>query len=719
MRRSLAAALLCTTFWTSPAQAVPVAAFISGFQAALGATVGVSGALGIASAVGGFSGFAFGAGAIAAGITGSFLGRALLGLGLSALAASSFDTALPPPSEQLVNFAQPITYRTWVFGESRGGGPIAFTAAANDRRHYTIILAGHEIDGVSQHWLDEYIVGVDADQADYSGRNILTNQDSAAFTAPNIMRNLGRIEVGTGQAGQASPEGLIDTFDELTPEYDFAGLAVGHLWARKVAPQDFSNAYPQGRQWAYTPVTRGNNRIYDPRDGQLKYTANAALIIAYWLTQIWGFSVDWDAVAIEADACDVQIVDNMGISRPKWTINGRIDDSQTFEAQRSAMGLACDAMFFERADGKVGFYVGRYQEPDVTLTEQDFLSCDWTLGQWGTANEFQINYVEPDNAWRETPSGVWVDENSNNSDRDGRNAFLVTNHSQAFGITKRLAKQSRPQAQLRGTIGLVGYELIGKRFFRFNHSGINGSHVMEIGRLERVSAWEFEVEAISVLPEDFDRPASEEPDRPVFQRIDSAFVSQDVTGVTATPGENNSIVVEWDEQPDYLWQTVRWKPVAAVDWQSTTITDAATSFIITGLIDGTDYNVEVRNASAGLLSNPSDWIASTPAVVMTVGNSTAPAGLDAFAVSSVLQDATVDFTAPNDANYFATRIWRGTTATFPGGDATHTEYGIASNADSWTDEGLAPGTYYYWGTPINASGVESATRSGPESVTIS
>lgn len=78
---------------------------------------------------------------------------------------------------------------------------------------------------------------------------------------------------------------------------------------------------------------------------------------------------------------------------------------------------------------------------------------------------------------------------------------------------------------------------------------------------------------------------------------------------------------------------------------------------------------------------------------------------------------TVSFTAPNDPNYYATRVYRGTTTTFADATLVRTEYGIPSNADSWVDAGLSAGTYYYWVAPINGSGVEGAAT-GPESETV-
>ena len=51
----------------------------------------------------------------------------------------------------------------------------------------------------------------------------------------------------------------------------------------------------------------------------------------------------------------------------------------------------------------------------------------------------------------------------------------------------------------------------------------------------------------------------------------------------------------------------------------------------------------------------------------------------------------------------------------------HTDYGIPSETDTFTDVDPASGgtaTFYYWGAPINSSEVEGPL-SGPESVSLS
>ncbi|WP_370313486.1 hypothetical protein [Sagittula sp.] len=719
--KSLAVVLLAST-WLTPTEAhamPPVAALVAGLTG--GALFPVAGILGQLGAVGYSTGFAIGSA-----IGGSVLGRALLGVGLSALAGSftpKFDVPkfnVPEPSAQMGNFAQPVSYAQWVFGRTRKGGPLGFTEASGSRRYYVVILAAHEIEGIAEHWIDEYTVGVDGTVTDFGSSNFLTNGDGGGHTAPDIIKPYGRIEVFRGQAGQTANAGMVSTFTEITSDFDFEGLAGAVVWAARTSPQNFSGVYPNGRQWVYAPVIDGLNQIYDPRDDTYKYTANAALCMAYWITEVLGGQVDWDEVSEEADVCDETVLNADGETLARWEINGTISDDQEFETQRGQMAGACDAFFYERTDGKVGFKVGRWIEPTVTLTAGDFLDCEITEGQWGAdaPSEVVVKYVEPDNAWRQTPSGTWVEDASARKVTSEPELYLVRHHNQAARLAKRLAKVQRPQYQMKGVIGPIGYELIGQRFFALDHAGLGITVAFEVRTLRRVDLALFEIEAVSVQESDFDFvAATEEPQRPEFEAIESGFVSPDITGFSAVQGDGASIVVSFDPQPEYVWQQIRWKTAAASQYQSVTITDGATEYIITGLLDGTTYDVQARNVSAGLMSNPSDWLTDPATQVTTVGSSVPPSALTAFSTTLAGSDVTLDFTTANDGAHFATRLYRGTTTDFGGATLIHTDYSGPNSTASYDDESLAPGTYYFWAVPVNASGV-AGTESGPETETI-
>lgn len=84
------------------------------------------------------------------------------------------------------------------------------------------------------------------------------------------------------------------------------------------------------------------------------------------------------------------------------------------------MIAGCDAYVYERPDGTLGFKVGRYIEPTISLTEHDFYSLQISERAWGPQppTEWVARYVEPDYDWNEAVTGVWVEDEDLKSQLD-------------------------------------------------------------------------------------------------------------------------------------------------------------------------------------------------------------------------------------------------------------------------------------------------------------
>lgn len=591
----MVAALLATTALTpSQALALPVVGFV----------LGAAGATSVAVGLGISAGFAAGA-VFGASFLGSLAIKAVLSVGLVALSAHfAPKPSTPPPSVRMVNFTQPISYAEWVFGRTRKGGVIGFTGFTNLRRYYVPILAAHEIKGVVEHWLDERAVALN-DASDQNLSNIETDP----------IAGYGRINTLTGGAGQTVDAGLDAAFTEITDRHNFKGLSGAVIWAKRPPDSSFSDVFPRGKQWVYAPVIDGNNQIYDPRDDSRKFTNNAALIMAYWFTEVLGREVDWDDVAVEADASDLLVTNDEGSTQRKWMINGAISDEQEFEDQRAQLAGACDAFIFERADGKVGFNVGRWMEPTVTLTAADFFAVEVTGGDWGAdaPNEVAVTYTEPENAWRETPGGTWVEDEEERPIRDEPQLFMVTSHNQAARMAKRIARTKRAKLKLSGTLGLIGFELLGQRFFRVVHAEMGIDSYFEVGKLAKKNGV-FTLSASSVTPEDFDfDAATEEPTRPVYSSVVSNDDIAEVTGLGGVVVQGGGLDFTLDAADESYTQQIRIRVDGDVDWQVHSVPDEQTALRVTGLIEGEVYEAQARNRTAAL--RVGDWTPDTPITV--------------------------------------------------------------------------------------------------------
>lgn len=715
MRKSILVAIFLgttalTTVNPTPARAEPISAAIAAvttFFTSVGAAAGL--------------------GAVAAATFGTIATNLVIGIGLSVISSLLMPKPeLPKPSARMVNYAQPIAYQERVYGRVRKGGPFGFTGFKNKRRHYTTIIAAHSTLGPVEHWLDERKVEVSLDTSGplHSIGNVTTDPPG-----PRVS-----IRPYTGQPGQAADPFLVDQFPEWTAAHDMAGLSYAALKAKRRTGEGFSETYPTGREPAYNPVWDGHDRIYDPRTGTYGFTRNAALILAHELTEYLGREVDWGEVAAEADICDEVVTNGDGETQPRWRIDGTISDDLEFEDIRAQMMAACDGWLYERADGKVGFRVGRWIEPTITLTERDFLALEISEGQdMGAPNEFIVQYPEPQNDWREAPSGAWVHDPDGRRVRDEIAAYMISSHNQAVRIAKRMARTKRAQYQISGSLGLIGYELVGHRFVRIEHSELGLSFTAEVGKLtlngDRMS---FGLEAQSADAEDFAfDAATEEPDRPVYKNATSEDVIDIPTGLlgsaSQSTGGSANIEWEWPAQDDTYSQQLRYRPATATEWQVINVPRGQTGIITTGLIDGATYEAQIRNFSgvsfsSGNSPKASAWAPDPPVSIVAVANQYPPGALISFSTASSAGtgEVVVSFEAPNDENYYALRIYRAPAGTaFADAALVRTEYGIPSNSDSWTDTGLSVGDYDYWGEPINSSGItDTSVRSGPSTVTV-
>ncbi|NIZ63281.1 hypothetical protein DL239_20140 [Sedimentitalea sp. CY04] len=579
------------------AEALPVVGWIAG-------SLGVAGGTALAATA------AYAAGAGFAGtIIGGFVVKTVVAIGLSALAAQLAPTpSVPAPGARMVNFAQPVAYAEWVYGRTRKGGPLGFTGFANDKRYYVPILAAHPIEGIVQHWLDERIVTL-TNETDTTKSNV----------AESPISGYGRINVFTGDPGQLADPGLFADFAEITAAHDFRGLSGAVLWAARPPQSSFAQIYPSGGKWAYAPVLDGKKDIYDPRDGQTRFTSNAALVFADWVVSVLGRDVDWAEVADEADACDVVALDGEGIPRKRWEINGTLSDEQEFEAQRAQMAAACDAFVYERADGKVGFTVGRWIDPELTLGPEDFLALELIEGQWGAdaPDEVAAVYTEPENGWRETPSGTWVERQVAKPVRDEPQLFMVTNHNQASRLNKRLARTKLSQYQLRGTLRMKGYEILGgrsggraHRFARVVHPEMGIDIYIEVGELVRESVGVFSLTANSVKPEDFAfDAATEEPQRPTYDGVVSDASIPVPSGLAVPSAASGAATVNWDGQNAAYVQDLQYRLTAVSSaWVQVSVAEGQSSLQLSVLSSAAEYEIQIRNRTNGL--GVSDWSSS-------------------------------------------------------------------------------------------------------------
>jgi hypothetical protein len=194
---------------------------------------------------------------------------------------------------------------------------------------------------------------------------------------------------------------------------------------------------------------------------------------------------------------------------------------------------------------------------------------------------------------------------------------MVTNHNQVSRLNKRLARTKLSQYQLRGTLRMKGYEILGgrtggraHRFARVIHPEMGIDIYIEVGELARESVGVFTLTANSVRPEDFTfDAATEEPQRPIYDGVVSDASIPIPTGLAVLTAATGSATIQWDLQDAAYVQDLQYRPTAVSSaWVQVSAAEGQTTLQISGMSSGTEHEIQIRNRTNGL--GVSDWSSS-------------------------------------------------------------------------------------------------------------
>lgn len=255
-------------------------------------------------------------GALAAGIgAGTTVTAGVISLGFSfAAAATSFalgalqSLLTPRPSSANLssglasradgvtqNIRQAITARRILYGEARVGGALTFIETTGDDEflHMVIVVADHKIAGFGEVWFDDN--SIPPDYIDPDG-----TVNAGTFSGRV------RIKFHLGEDAQVADPDLVA---ETSVDSTFRGRGVAYMYLRLQYNRDtFPSSIP-----TVTVFAKGKE-TFDPRDDQVKYLPNSALIANDYLVEpIDSFTpgvgalqsnVDENSLISAANTCD-------------------------------------------------------------------------------------------------------------------------------------------------------------------------------------------------------------------------------------------------------------------------------------------------------------------------------------------------------------------------------------------------------------------------------
>ncbi|WP_222116850.1 phage tail tip protein J-related protein [Pseudomonas alabamensis] len=155
-------------------------------------------------------------------------------------------------------------------------------------------------------------------------------------------------------------------------------------------------------------VVRGRSDIYDPRDGQSKYSANTALLILWYLRNRCGIPDDeiiFETFANAANISDELVTDPQGKRTARYFAGAVIGADEKRNAVLENLLAACAGTLI-RVGGRWSLQVGAYYGPaDFVITEDMVIGT--VEGTTEVSNSDAINtvrgtFIDPSQAWADT-----------------------------------------------------------------------------------------------------------------------------------------------------------------------------------------------------------------------------------------------------------------------------------------------------------------------------
>ena len=651
--------------------------------------------------------------AIAVGV--SYLNRAVFG---------QRTPEQPSPEDVQASFRQGLQPRIRHYGRVKAAGPWLFGGSKDGDFHKGTVIAHTEIDAIEEHWIDDNEVTLDGD----------------GFVTSAPYDSKVQIKTRLGTDTQTAFSGLVAAFSEYTAAHQGKGMAL--IYARQLAvPQgQFYEKFPNGFNTLYRAVLRGA-KVWNPKTGVTAWDDNAASIIRDYLTHADGmrlpeaiFTTPQAQAGLEAafDECARPITLKAGGTEEQFRLWGSYKLTERPGDVLKRMLACCDGQLVATGDGGYTLQIASGAAPTVTLDEDsilDIIELSRGIDAQQRPNTIRAEFLDQDADYGSGDADPWLDAadvTARGTEPDDVSYLMAPSHGQCRRLMKRRFHRKNPGWVMRITTNMKGLAAIGAEAVTVQLAdfGINerfeiqawGLNFGENNVLEGVTLDLIAMPA-SVFTWD---AAAEEGTKPVTTSVDETSAIPVPTGLTLTyDTTTGNLEVDANAPPSAsLELEYRNKPTAGSDWANFAPAEGETLALVSGLVDGTQYDVEARHVAFS--GAKGDW--SSPSAQITItSDTTAPADVTLNSATGGSGEATLNWTTPNAANFNRTVIKRN--ATNDEGTAVEIVlspvYGAANTTYEITNTGLSAGTYYYWLSAQNGSGVDDGSGVASGAVVVS
>jgi hypothetical protein len=657
----------------------------------------------------------------------------------------------PKPEDGHFAFQQAVPYRIWAVGTTRIAGATMLKEEFDGPLYYVAACGGHRFAEWRQFWLNDDRVDIVA--VHEKGGNV--NGLGDGRYGDGVISLFYRLGLPT-ETSYSTEFGVGGWYPEWSAAARGDGQASIGMKARKAGPDEFSRRYP-----AVPPspsATWDTALVWDPRDsGQdpddpdtWEFSRNAILCLL-WFECFCEFGPQRDYhIAIlpvlaqwkgEADICDEDVPLKAGGTEKRYEVGGWVTTEQDPDVGRQAILAAGDIRIYERGDGALVPWCGKFRTPTITLIDSDISGfyLPTEIPNEEAVNSLKVTFTFPDAGYTTAEADPWEDE----ADQVARGRKYVTtgqyNWVGSFSQARRLAKREfyRLQTPRRGTLELR-FSGINAAYERWITIDSNGAPARLSGVIENLGSqlslsrggtifmgFVGTDAAIDDWDEDVDEGNA--PPVPIVISSSALQVPTNVDLVFEVLGGTYHVSVSFDEPSNGdLAYEVHWRVAddgggspgpwsANIHYGMTPAVGGRVELSLTGVALNTDIEVEVRSeADHGGFSG---WSATE--TVSTDTGAVAPSSPTITSQSGAAGQWTITFKAPNSANYFGSRVY---SVISGGGFGSATDQfgiitGTPNSSKTKTKSSVAAGTYDLYVHAENSDGAASSPA-GPVSVTV-
>jgi len=643
-------------------------------------------------------------------------------LGLNILVSTLFAPSAPRPEDVQVSTKQAVAPRYRHYGRVKVSGSWAFAENKNGNFYKVLALGQGPADAIEEFWLDDNEVTLDSDGDVTQTKYIVKSGASCA----NI-----KYRLGTGTDTYYST--LASVFpSKWTTNHRGRGVISLFATQRAVGSSYFMKVFPNSINTTYRVVLRGC-LIENPITDVTEWNDNAAGVIRDYLYHAEGLRLpksllttpdaeaSWQTAWTKAGTLYTLLA---GGTQKRYRLWGSYSLEERPADVLSRMLKCCDGRLGITPDGGLKLVVGDFVEPTVTIDESMIVAVT-DLGRGRdiitTANVIRATYMNPASDYQTADADPWEDaaDISLRGEIAADHEFIMSpHHAQTRRLMKIESHRANPNWVGTFTCNLKALAAFGERFIRIQYKyGINEVfelndfrfNIDEYGILKTVT-----LQVASLPGTAYEWTPEEEGEEPVSDDTDGESeipVPTDFNAVIQRKTISGTLYpyayMTFDAPPEESLQTkARGKKTSDATWTEIAVDDDAVSADSFLLEDGEEYEFQVAYYSYSTATG-----GYTSSIVLTAtADPTAPGIITSLVATPDDPNDEVDFSwqSPNSANFDATNIYRNTVNTFGTATLIYAEYGAANFPFTHSDP-VTPGTYYYWFTSRNASGVESAT----------